>query len=494
MPFVADTQSSSSGFIADKRTIGGFAGNVAKSGGRLITDTASAVLNPVDTVKNIIGLVKDPMVLVDYYKNRYGKDLATTLYEDPVGVLADLSTLIGGAGAVVKGVGAVSKASGLSRAGSTLSKISRATDPLMMAGKVVKPITNLANKPVKSIGNLLSNASDNIATSGLGSPKKLQAVKRLSDMPIQDFFDKYNLWDRSPESVQDAIEQVSKKRGGMIDKSTAKVSVSNVVKSFDDEIESLRRASGESDVALQQMSELMRRKDNFLKALTENETTPLNVSAGRINESQKLVGGDVRSTAFTPGASMTGSGQGTKKAYELFRRQTEKAVPGTQKLGREEAALIKLKEIIENADARQSARQNINFSKLGGATVAGATFRSIPAAVGGFVAEQFVNSPTGSRILSKTLKKTGQVLKESKSPDLTKFSKVTSPIYQTARGGRMVNQKETQQSQGLVPKVLREKNVSQPIVAQSSGTIKITPEKKSKNPFKTKKVNKGSFY
>lgn len=497
--FKPDTQSS---FKPDTRNLSGFVGNIGESGRKFIGDTASAILNPVQTVKGIISLVKDPMVLVNYYKDRYGKDLAQTLYEDPVGVLADLSTLVGGAGAVLKGVDAVSDIGRLGKIADVVSDVGRVIDPLSIAGKgvqkIVSPVSTIAGKGIKQAGSFMANASENIATAGLGSPKKLTAVKKLSNMPIDEFFDKYNLWDRSPESVQSAIDVVSKQRGGMIDSSVAKVKVKDIIASFNDEIERLRPSTIESDVALQQLNELTRRRDNFVTAMRNPETSRSKrvVSAKRINESQKLVGGDVRSTAFTPGASMTGSGQGTKKTYELFRKQTEKAVPGTQKLGREEAALIKLKELTENANSRASARQNINFSKLGGATVAGATFRSVPAAIGGFVAEQFVNSPAGSRILSKSLKNVGSVLKESKTPDLSKFNKIT-PFYKAGKVGRMISPKTNQEQQSLQPVVSPQKSVSQPIITPKpiTGEVKVkSTGYGGKNPFKrTKKVKKGSF-
>ena len=126
------------GGVKEAKTLGGFVGNIAESGANLVGDTAKAIFNPIQTVKSIISLVKDPQVLVDYYKNRYGKDLGETLYNDPVGVLADLSAVIGGGAGVAKGVSALTKSAKAGNVASSLAKVSNLTDPLQATGRLLK--------------------------------------------------------------------------------------------------------------------------------------------------------------------------------------------------------------------------------------------------------------------------------------------------------------------------------------------------------------------
>ena len=72
-----------------------------------------------------------------------------TLYEDPVGALADVSTVAGGAGLVAKGATVAAKAGGLAkvaaavgRAGKVAGKVSEFTDPIQVAVKAApKSIT-----------------------------------------------------------------------------------------------------------------------------------------------------------------------------------------------------------------------------------------------------------------------------------------------------------------------------------------------------------------
>lgn len=95
-------------------SIGGFAGNVVKSGANLLGNIGDALLHPIQTVENIgstaVGGLQELGgqtnsntaefdALKNYFGSRYGSvnDLGNTLYSDPVGFLADLSTAFGGA-------------------------------------------------------------------------------------------------------------------------------------------------------------------------------------------------------------------------------------------------------------------------------------------------------------------------------------------------------------------------------------------------------------
>jgi hypothetical protein len=129
---------------AEPKSVGGFAENVVSSGGRFLKDTAEGVMgigklglrmlnaqsNPdemlrlrddaVSTAKNVPSMIKQAGGAL---KARYGSPSAigNTLYEDPVGVLGDVSTIAGiGAGAKVP------------RVAGALSKVEAATNPLRL--------------------------------------------------------------------------------------------------------------------------------------------------------------------------------------------------------------------------------------------------------------------------------------------------------------------------------------------------------------------------
>ncbi len=144
----------------EKKSVGGFVKNVVHSGADLLGGIVNALVHPIDTAKNLGGLVLgagEKLVgyqgdaaakvdqVVNYYKNRYGKDIGNTLYSDPIGVLADLSTVLGGGGALLKAAGKVAELSDVARAsgaantalryGSMASKAAEVTDPLRLASK-----------------------------------------------------------------------------------------------------------------------------------------------------------------------------------------------------------------------------------------------------------------------------------------------------------------------------------------------------------------------
>lgn len=120
----------------EAKSIGGFVGNVAESGGRLLSGMAQPFLHPVETAKGLKTAITHPgetlSAIGHAAKDRYGSldAIGNTLYEDPVGVLADASTLLGGAGALAKGAGAVGKVSALSKGGRLMVRASDMTNPV----------------------------------------------------------------------------------------------------------------------------------------------------------------------------------------------------------------------------------------------------------------------------------------------------------------------------------------------------------------------------
>lgn len=192
----------------EKRTLGGFLGNVAKSGANLVKDTVSAavnVLNPdleKNTIANIgrlstgiaqhldptqgnkiisrvpgLGLIQKKWgnqedratAVFDFYKDRYGgvENIKNSVYTDPVGVVADVGTVLTGVGGALKGggmaaskIGSVERASQLANAGSKLSELGAAVDPIMATTKAGGGITSRIFSRVKPAISVTKNADD----------------------------------------------------------------------------------------------------------------------------------------------------------------------------------------------------------------------------------------------------------------------------------------------------------------------------------------------
>lgn len=147
----------------EKKSVGGFIKNIGSSGADLIGGIVKDLTNPVQTAtglgkialgagQKLVGYEGEAAdtvdQIIDFYKTRYGKDIKETLYNDPVGVLADLSTVLGGGGALLRGAGKLAKFSEVANATGAASKAVRygqlaekgaiATDPLRLAAQGTK--------------------------------------------------------------------------------------------------------------------------------------------------------------------------------------------------------------------------------------------------------------------------------------------------------------------------------------------------------------------
>lgn len=163
----------------EKKSVGGFIGNIFKSGADLVGGVGSALLHPIQTAKGLGGVAlgtaeklipgqqgaeKYADAVGSFFKDRYGgaSNIGNTLYKDPVGVLADLSTVLTGGGALASKLGTVGKLTdfaniptkaakaaeiaryaeaggfgNLAKAGSTLSKAGNIVDPFVQGGKLI---------------------------------------------------------------------------------------------------------------------------------------------------------------------------------------------------------------------------------------------------------------------------------------------------------------------------------------------------------------------
>lgn len=152
--------------LSEPKSLGGFAQNAVKSAGNFVGGIANAALHPIDTASNLGdvaygGVIKGMKAvgipgelneeekqqvgkfdsLVDNYRNRYGSPgkAVNTLYEDPVGVAADVSMVAGGAGAALE-------AGGMTRLARAANAASQATNPLVGPARLAGKATGAAVK------------------------------------------------------------------------------------------------------------------------------------------------------------------------------------------------------------------------------------------------------------------------------------------------------------------------------------------------------------
>jgi len=141
-----------------QKSLGGFVGNIFSSGANLVGGLANIFLHPIQTVQGIGQAIAHPIQnVVNPLKERYGglSNIANTLYNDPVGAALDVSTVLGGVGALGK-IGA--EGSNLARLGEMAAKGSEIIDPIQGALKLSQgALTKTLGKAGTTAENIYQN-------------------------------------------------------------------------------------------------------------------------------------------------------------------------------------------------------------------------------------------------------------------------------------------------------------------------------------------------
>lgn len=139
------------------KSVGGFAGNVIKSGADFVKNTANAIIHPIDTAKSLgkvaLGGVEKVVpgrqgaenefdAVTSFFKERYGSldAIKETAYNDPVGFASDLASILTGGGAAVAKVGKVAQVSKAASAGKALNRAADFVNPMTAATEGLKKI------------------------------------------------------------------------------------------------------------------------------------------------------------------------------------------------------------------------------------------------------------------------------------------------------------------------------------------------------------------
>lgn len=457
--------------VPEKKSLGGFAGNVVKSGGRLIGDTVGAVANifnpnmEKNTVANLgklaIGTAQylDPTQVLgtqfedtaksvgNFYKDRYGglDKIGNTLYNDPIGALADVAAVATGVGGAIKGgvsaatrAGTVARAGNVARAatvGSKLAKVGNAIDPIQVAGRGIGATGSKLFSRAKPA--VLARADD-MVTAGIGNPVKQANASQKAGRSVASFIDEYDLYDRTPETAGRVKSDILSKYDDLALRSGKQVQTKQLVEAFNKEIEKLQAGVGGvvSDANQSKIAELIRRRDQLLQAgggaVSDGQlmSSPLSIGADTLtNFRRNVIDPDVPASMFNLDARGSGVAQGAKQSRNIIKAGIDSTDPQLAKLGLDYGMAKELEKILTSADARGRNRQLFNFTKLGGAGIGG-LLSGAQGVVGGFLLEQIVNDPRFIKYASKGLK-------EAINAKLPKgVEKAGAGLYQTGRAGR----------------------------------------------------------
>ncbi len=436
-------------------------GNTPRSGFELGKNVLSAVTNPVQTVKSVAGIVKgagaklaetaledtdlgqkllqkmsdsrvsrglQPLrvdekgklqgedtqdlqtfnAVKTFVTDRYGSydKLQETAIEDPVGVLADLATVLTGAGAAVSKVGTVSKASNITKAGGQITKLGQAVEPLNAVGKTVSGAKNIAS--TTTVGKI---ASDIIPT---GTEMQRNQVIKALDLTqgdlvtiskktgndVTDFIVANKLIKDSPEAIASSLEDFRKTAKATKASEIAQVKsvytpeqVPSVIKGLDTIYEDVSGVAGLEKVA-----------DDIQKLRTKKQFTLEDVQNAQylLDENSSIYSkiGDAKSSTKAKGLDNI-----RKDIRSFIENEVDTATNGNtniRKLNNDIQTSYSIEDAINTRATRNLTRQKISLSDSVVLFGGGATFSPV-VGIGLYLGKKVIESPTFRLAFTKAL-------------------------------------------------------------------------------------------
>jgi len=384
-----------------------FLGNVVGSGARAVGDIASGVINVVNpdmeknTIANLakLGIDTAKLVagdkdetnrakqLVTYYKDRYGKDFVETLYNDPVGVALDASTVLGGAGALAK-------AGKMGTIGGKLSTASRVVDPLQIPMRGARAVAQ--SKPMRALAESTKGSRQNMSKFFAGksikaNPSQRDKFREMTGMDIDDYMVQNNIYTKA--DVEKQIAKLQPQYNELVRTDT------NVnVGSYADRMrkEALKILENDRSAGAEALAEkLWKEADRQESMGAMTDTVLTNTKSNQYNKASQTAMLDPLSDNMN------------KKLGQLGVQALDEYAPGSAKIGKELQKAREFDEIVRKQGELGKGAQLFNLFKpaaggiVSGAAIGGFSGNSAPAAIAGGLAMGAANMPSVQRAVSK---------------------------------------------------------------------------------------------
>lgn len=394
--------------LSFKRALSQAVGNIPKSGAQFVEDLISPFLHPADTARAMAGLARgvgqkfipgkqedEEIVdaLMDAMQERYGgiENIKRTLAEDPVGFVADISSIF------IPGGAALGRIKTLGKVGKAVAKVGEIIEPATAAARVAKKIVQKAI-PEDLPGKLYQSAAK--FSTVIPEGQRAQLARTALDNRIMPTL-------RGLDKTRNKIGDFNTKITGLIDKATEKGAIIPIDGLFR-EFKTLRNAmSAEPITRGRQISGVAKQIKEFHKkkgknALTASEAQELKQAIYRETE------GYYNSLKNSP-AKIEAKQAVAKAAKESI----EKIFPEIKELNKREGSLIELKKQLEKSASRISNRDllGIGVPIKGGA---GGAIGGIHGMAAGLAVGLFDTPQVKAKlaIVANSLKKKGVVLPE----------------------------------------------------------------------------------
>jgi hypothetical protein len=503
-----------------EKSLGGFAGNVVKSSGKLVGDLANTVLHPIDTAKSIVGLGSGIIQLAipgeqgneklaravgQFYLDRYGSmdKIKNTIYSDPAGFAMDVSTVLGlGAGGA--------KLVGLGKTAKILGRAAEIADPLNVASKIKLVPSKFKPNIAGKVGEKIADFGDTYAIKSTRIPtsKQTKLAQKMKTMNTrfgstpESLIETTGLYGQDINAIDSYLKPLEEARTKAIRGSGLTVQNADVLKNFSDEIANLSTP----EALLDPSSRLLREK-LIAEARNYAQQNPVRRQSKLLESLDKT---RARIDKSTPNAQFESDKAAIQRSLGNVYRGTVNNAAGTGELGKELSILYDFKDAVSKAPkGKNTLPMGITQSIATGTGLlsGGNPLSRVANAAIGYGATSLVNSPKFIGNVSKVAKNVSNYkTPQSMSKFLNYGNKAVNAGYNTAKVGRMTtnlgsNQGTPEllptQSQQIKP-VSYTKSIPQPVNTPVS-TKKITykaPENvfNNKSSFgKVKKLKAGSF-
>ena len=305
---------------------------------------------------------------MEYFSGRYGSwdGFKEAVKNDPVGVTADLASVLSGSGSAIKGVENVSKINSLKKAGETLSKTGAFVDPLgaisAFGQASVRKII-----PEKSASRLYEGAAKFSTT--LNTKQRSKLIKTALDKQIMPTFNGLVKVGKQIEDLNFEISQVINEAAN----TGQKISVGRLTRGFQ-ELKKNSRFSGQPQKA-------QRAVKNIRKEIVETNTIyfdgePVGMKSFTPKEAQKLKQNIYKELESY--YSRVTNNPVSVKAQKLIARNAkeaiEKIVPEIKQLNKNDGDLLALRKEIDKVAPRIANRDLLSLGTTAKAAGGGVVF------------------------------------------------------------------------------------------------------------------------
>jgi len=395
-----------------KQVVSQAVGNIPKSAEQFVKDMVTPFLEPKETAKAFVSLGKglgqklipgkqedEEIVdsLVEVMKDRYGgvENIKKTLAEDPVGFVADISSLLIPGGAVTKSLGVVSKVEKIGKVGKVISKVGEALEPTTAIRKVTKEVVKKAI-PKELPGKLYKSAAKFSTVLPEKTRRKLASTaldNRI--MPTLAGLDK----------LREKIDKINVEISDLIDTSTASGKRIPVDALFTN----LKQLRHEARLTGEPITN-RRMIDNIAKQMSIANKRPGTLTPTEVQKLKQRLYKETESL-YDKSTQKPIKGEAKQAIARSAKESLEKIFPEIKELNRQDGSLIALRKEIEKSASRISNRDiaGIGVPIKGGAggVVGGKLGMAIGLGIG------LLDTPTIKAklsIVANSLKKKGVVL------------------------------------------------------------------------------------